>query len=216
MNEESRHRTHVIVSALIRALNHRIRTPLSVISNELEAVRAIAPAQETDAARQRVQQISDILKSAAQFAVSPAPQQRIDAVQILSEVATQNPECVMRPGPASVHTLGDKKMMALAIASIVELLSQFTKNSSPQAVHVEIHQPKDGFALMEFEAPFQSFLSGQDESEKATLTDFFNNALDLDSLLPPCIDSILLSQNVTLAVSAARNVRIVLQFAVCE
>jgi len=50
-----------LMSAFTRALNHSLRTPLSIISNDLFVFRGLLPPDETSRSEQRCKQISNIL-----------------------------------------------------------------------------------------------------------------------------------------------------------
>ena len=58
------HAPVLLVAALVRALGHQIRTPLSVIQNDLSYLATIAPAEECRRGLDRCRRIADILKAA--------------------------------------------------------------------------------------------------------------------------------------------------------
>lgn len=216
MSAESAQRTHAIVSNLIRALTHKIRTPLSVISNELEALRAVLPAVELEASRQRVTQITELLKTLSQFAVSPAPKQNFDAQEIVRDlVASNSGRIVLREYAPALPVMGDRRMFALAVNSLAQVLLQLATQESKEPV-VMHSRLLEGCGVIGFRCEIRSVLCSSVQRTWASLSDFFNDEIDLDSFLPSCIDSILLAQNVTVCVTAQSAVDITFRFTLCE
>lgn len=210
MTADSNQRTLAIVSNLIRVLTHKIRTPLSVISNELEAFKAALPGSELDLSRQRVMQISEILKSLSQFAVSPAPKQRTNAQEILEEICKLHAaQIAVGKRAAALETLGDRRLFSLALNSLLGLLVQLD-------TQVEVESSADAeIGCIVFRSPFRSVLDNSGHAPWTSLSSFFNDGMDLDSFLPPCIDSVLLAQGVSVSVTAQNGISISLRFELC-
>lgn len=55
----------LVLAGLMRALSHKIRTPLSVISNDLSFFKSCLPTEDVDRSLQKVKVIGDILRSAS-------------------------------------------------------------------------------------------------------------------------------------------------------
>ncbi|MEZ4753804.1 MAG: hypothetical protein R3A13_05765 [Bdellovibrionota bacterium] len=75
--------TVTIVNALIRALSHKIRSPLSVILNELSVLESQLTPGETALAQKQCKNISEILKQAGVFNEVTSVPSRIDLEQSL-------------------------------------------------------------------------------------------------------------------------------------
>ncbi|MBN8551159.1 MAG: hypothetical protein J0M12_17730 [Deltaproteobacteria bacterium] len=217
MSEDSAHRTHAIVSSLIRALTHRIRTPLSVISNELAALSPLLPTAELAPATERVSQITELLKSLSQFTVSPSPKQRIEAQEVVREISALHQEkLVVSEGKSELPLLGDRRMFSLALNSLVTLLLQLDSAPVPEPIAIRCSTSGDNKGALLFRSCSKTLLEGSQQQGWHSLSDFFNDGMDLDSFLPPCIDSILLAQGVTVLVVPRSGIEITLQFSLSE
>jgi len=73
----------LFVSALVRALSHQIRTPLSVISNELSYFKTLLPADECNRSLERCRGISEILSEISPKCLHDFSLNRIELAELL-------------------------------------------------------------------------------------------------------------------------------------
>ena len=77
-----------LLTALFRSLNHELRTPLSVISNELYVLQA--QSQDVEAALRKVREIDSLLGGVQHLLREPTPFQSCTLLDLLSEVSREH------------------------------------------------------------------------------------------------------------------------------
>jgi hypothetical protein len=174
--KERRDGTLQIVQALVRALSHRIRTPLSVVSNELNVYRSLLPGEDVARLIARCQSISELLRSVT---VPHGEGESTDLLSALHEVGARVERC---DGPIVVALPREQLLWML---HALRALTGVTKDQ-PWNVVLSVNAE-----LVECRfQPSQPFGGGA-PTNGLTLTGFFNEQLDRDLVEPPVIDALL-------------------------
>lgn len=81
-----RSRALLLISALARHLNHRVRTPLAVLSNDLYFFSDIIPKEDAERAKRKCAEIADILKAPLMIGVhSQHERHSVDLRAVIAE-----------------------------------------------------------------------------------------------------------------------------------
>lgn len=209
--------TQAIVSALIRAIVHQIRTPLSVISNELEALRPRLSSAEIEREERKVQDISRFLRDLSQFSSSGTLEQELDLLPILLNLSLRSGgNFRVRTETNNTRLRGDPRLLSLALSSLVDVLRGLGSSAGNDASDLAIFEcvvSRSGEALEIRIADG----SGQDELDEGSreyqgLTAFCSGVLDTDSVLPPCIESILIAHNADVRIRIVSGIQVRMTF----
>jgi hypothetical protein len=206
MSGDGARQTQVLISNLIRSLAHRVRTPLSVISNELEALRTVAPEVELDASRQRAAQIADDLKLLSRFARPLYDRVAFDISELLREVGREM-KIQIDEYPGSFLTTGDRCCFKLALLSIIELLLLVDTNGAA-AFGFSVEEIGDSSGALIVRCSAIPGASCSPASNWHGFSEFFNEQLHLDTFLPACIDSLLIAQGVSVSIAVQSGMEI--------
>lgn len=198
---------HAILSGFIRALNHRLRTPLSVVSNDLEALRAQLPSEEYERMRRKISQISELLRSVQRFSGALTLDSSVDLAQLVRSVAEERAVGAVLGNIDPARVQGSESLVRVALDGVLELLQ-----SLPGAALLSIKVLRDADAArltISFEATAGTVMQSAPSSYDG-LTEYFNETLDLDALSPPCIDSILAAHRATVSVTSGDTLRVLI------
>jgi hypothetical protein len=75
-----------LIGAFLHSLGHTLRTPLSVISNELYYLASLTPKGECDRAIRRCTELSETLKRVSVLSRADSPHEEVDLAQVLAEL----------------------------------------------------------------------------------------------------------------------------------
>lgn len=168
-----------LLNALIRALAHQVRTPLSVISNELTVYKTLLPGENVGRLLERCRGISALLQKVS------LPHERSDvAADIVSIARAEGAE--VRGAQSVFVGLSERQARWLCAA----LRAVFCPGSAPWVVHMNVHESS---VVLSFTADHPGFTTLSEMGSRAECTELFNYALDLDLLEPPLIDALLQS-----------------------
>lgn len=104
----------------IRALNHRLRTPLSVISNDLYYLRTVAAGSEIERSMTRVQEMKSILNSVSLCGTRPLEFEEASFEELARGAADSSGTVVRMSSSALVRV--DRERIVLALTLVLEML----------------------------------------------------------------------------------------------
>jgi signal transduction histidine kinase len=170
-----------IISALSHALSHKIRTPLSVISNDLFFLQSLVPEGECARALKRCQEISSILQSMEVSEELFAAPQRIEVRAALGLFASEGPakgqaaaeEVFACAAPALLEHLGKN------LRELFALLSGATPRYSLRCA--------DRWVVLAFSLTVASDFT---EGAFVSFTHYFSSGAALDAVQPMIIDAL--------------------------
>lgn len=173
----------LLVYALVRSLSHKLRTPLSVISNNFSYLTSLTDDSACNQGLSKCQEISDILKSS--ILDSPNLQfQETDLVALFlninSTLASPIPKQRLLCDPSKIRT---------ALAIITQLIGCNT-NPNSAASRVEVVTLPNCLKI-NLTSNTQTLLSASSPQSFESLTEFFCLTLDRDSPSAPIADAIL-------------------------
>lgn len=180
-------RTIRTLSALCRALTHKLRTPLSTISNELYYLQSLLPPDQCTRAHERVRVIADIVSFSDQFTRHPLVAEPCTLDELVHEA--------FGIAPASGATVvAPRALLNLALRALRESLElacepkfEVSLSNTPCLTLRAIPQPR-----------VHSLLAGQTFT---SLTSLLSDSLDIDSLYPPFIDAALWASGAEIEIS---------------
>ena len=165
--------TSVIINALVRALSHKIRTPLSVITNELAVLESQLNPGETALAQKQCGDISDLLKEAG---LNKGSEKEIDLEEVLKGFF---PELTFNAGFNTLYV--DEDSLDQLFLSLSELLGKETQ--------VDV-KSEEGFYALSFTGPSSDH---EHQGEYHLLSEYYSEKCGRDTLAAPIADAILLS-----------------------
>jgi hypothetical protein len=165
-----------ILSALSHALSHQIRTPLSVISNDLFYLQSLVPEGECARALKRCQEISAVLQSVAlqeELFESPAAISAREAFGLFSSEEQRGADKILvQASPAILELLG--KSLKELLALLGTEAARFSLRSA------------DSWAVLTFS---QAVSADFAEGAFASFTRYFSGHAALDAVQPMLLDA---------------------------
>ena len=175
------HRITLLLAAFGRALSHQVRTPLSVISNDLFYLQTLIAPEECQRSLERCKSISDILAAACQVSTQPPMSNVVRLEVLLREVfaCLISEQCCIK---------GDGEQLHQAFSMLSELLAF----ESTPAFNVSLCR-ENGNAVVRLIAPRQPFdvEELQEPLKVHSFTEIFNIYGRQDGLTPMYVDAIL-------------------------
>ncbi len=192
----------LILSTFARSLAHKLRTPLSVISNDLYYFKSLLPTAECDRSIERCRQLSDILSEHTSFGGSELETRRISLTTLMGKAF---PLCVVEGDDHNITADEARLLQALdvyrqvLIEYIVPEQSEAVVEKSGSSIDATFH-----FRRLPAKEPLQG--------EFSSLTEFSVNVLKTDNLAIPLADALLLAHDVQTKILFANNVQLCLRF----
>jgi len=169
------------LSAFARALVHRLRTPLSVISNDLQYLRSLIPADEPFAAPERCRQVSDLLGDALALLERPPVLTTLPLRRLVTGLG-------LAEAPAR-SIRGDEVLLPRAFRLTREMLGRI---GGEEASPVEVTLSVAGESVaVRFTARLPALLAPLRVGHLSSLTELCCHMLDLDSYEAPAIDAVI-------------------------
>lgn len=196
----------LFLGSFVRVLSHQIRTPLSVISNELSYFEGLLPPGEAERSMLRCRQISDILNAALgpgkyTLELEDLPIERV--ADLISDLKYVLP-CTER-----IRMRADLALMKYALDALRHTLSQLAKSGRVE-VNLVVFDTFIDLAYS-FELAFAALLP---EQKFTSLTEPVCSVLRFDLVDPLYCDSILWAHGCSLRFSTAASASFHVQFPV--
>ena len=177
----------VLLAAFSRALAHKIRTPLSVISNELSCLAAESPEGATTATV-RAREIAEILKSACRITSAKVAIERITLASVIEDRASELHSITLRADPALLKTAFDA------------LRCVFRRYGDGEcSVAVVANSLSEGLVRLVFSGPWSADIAPHESF--SSLSELVSERLSLDSLDAPLFDAVMLAHGIEMDIS---------------
>jgi len=203
-------RALIAINALVNCLSHKIRTPLSVISNELNVVKLSLETDDCDRAIERCRDISAILKNLSNPFSSTAKEEEFQLKEILPDCPGQRLQSLQE---LTLH--GDKRQLTLALDYLYQLLKGLPgANRDNITCSLEnMNESKKAWPEIVFSTPpHPLFLDAECEERTDSLTEFFSYKLDIGSTAAPVADAILWAHGCDIVVVSKEELKVHLSF----
>ncbi|MCB0332920.1 MAG: hypothetical protein KDD55_05435 [Bdellovibrionales bacterium] len=183
-------RTLTALTALIRGVSHRVRTPLSVVSNDLSYFKTLIDPEECERSIVRCREISEILRDAARCGSYSLDLSPCVIEEFVTKVLTPSLGEVEVSGTVERELAVDKRLTEKALSCIPILFEKFGEGPSfLSAVRVVI---SDDDLELHFEGSVRAdYINRSVERNRCdSFTEYFCVVLDTDSYLPPILDAV--------------------------
>lgn len=175
----SSEQTLELILSLLSVLSHKIRTPLSVISNDLTYFQSLLGAGECERGIAKCHNISSFFKPAEMLLIPRGQAERFDLFDLLSTLPTKCPQTT----PVSLLICGIRQNLVQALRWIIDLFP------------VEKLELLDGSRLLSFSV--ESSLWHEEpvliDLGETTITEIYGLNPTDESILPILIDAVLIS-----------------------
>lgn len=187
-----------IVSALIRALSHKIRTPLSVISNDLSYLKTLLPNEDIDRDLSKVKLISELLRDCTESLSIKEKESIISPEQLLRSLTDSGwnistPESL----PFSLNIRLKTFLTTLnLIAKLQDEINPNLKNQESSKTTLSYKNNPQSFGLELHAQALNDFNKNNGINNFHGFSALFCDTLQLDLPYAPLIDLLLSSQNI--------------------
>lgn len=190
----------------IRALSHKIRTPLAVIQNELTYIKTQLPAEECERAIEGCRRIKDVLSAVSKDISYQADLQPLQ----MPELGTLFPALdglnfQLEPGIENEIVRVDKALLGFAFRGMTEFLAAHQKN---MPLSYRCRAARDGSGLfIHLSGTFQAYLSKKADLSRTYVSfcEFSYLCLDNDSVLLPLVDAIICDHGWQISIELERE-----------
>ena len=179
------------LAAFANGLSHKMRTPLSVISNDLSYFETKIDPSECERSKRRCRELSELLK---ELSLSNIETQTSLDCQILVETLTTRGAGVAGSPSCTLTSLGDSLLHAFVLLD--EFLAElddgrrysFSLKGSTLSISVPVGT----------EPP-------ADTIQTATLTEYLQEKIGVNSHIPPYVETIFLAHGIKTKLNANKN-----------
>jgi hypothetical protein len=181
-----------LLSSLYHSLSHQIRTPLSVISNELACIDS--GVGEVSRSQRRCREIVDILDSIPAAALTNPNFENINFADLGIAALTSQ----------SVLLRADRKLLSLAFHLFEALCADLFQAKPAFASMIRTTSDSKATALV-LKVTINNGRFRPIQRRYQSLTDYFCTTLEIDSPIPPFIDAILWAHDVNIEIIASNS-----------
>lgn len=177
----------VLLAAFSRALAHKIRTPLAVISNELSCLAAESP-ESIATATARTREIAEILKSACRITSAKLAPEQIAMGAFIDGL------------PAELHSTtlqGDPALLRAAIDALRCVFARYGDGGCSVAVGAK--SQLNSLVHLVFSGPWSADIAPHESF--SSLSELVSERLSLDSLDAPLFDAVMLAHGIDMEIS---------------
>ena len=194
-----------MLSALIKTLTHKLRSPLSVICNDLNFLKDKLADAEIERPLRRAQEISDILKTLDKMRIAPTKPSMVSLDDFCRECL---PGYVQAPSDLKAQIRLDCGLCKLAFEQLKALL-EYLKLKTSCVLVVQGSKLSVNFKSSEALPGALLALKGRHYSSlsQALILD-----LGLDLLQPPIIDSLFWAQACNMRLSCEEGLNLEIEF----
>jgi len=181
-----------MLACLCRALAHKIRTPLSVISNDLSYLQTIVPKEECQRGLESVRAIAHVLKSFSQLGPPQLSKITSDLHTLWREVRVpQQIELELGPALSEFSISCDVERLRFGFQLVLQMLVEFAPEE-PSRLKMSLRG--DAAArTFRLNCPVALLPESALQHDPTCFTDVFTRALNSDSPYPALLDVLLLA-----------------------
>jgi signal transduction histidine kinase len=177
----------VLLAAFSRALAHKIRTPLAVISNELSCLAAESP-ENVATATARTREIAEILKSACRITSAKVAPEKITLASLIDGLPEELSFTALR---------GDPALLKAALDALRYVFTRYGDGACSVVVGTNSN-PEVAVRLV-FSGPWSADLAPHESF--SSLSELVSGRLSLDSLDAPLFDAVMLAHGIEMEIS---------------
>jgi hypothetical protein len=197
-------RALMLVGALARGLSHRLRTPLSIISNDLSYLRTLVPSGECDRALTRCREIAEILREISEGARLEGARQAFTIGALLEELRPETQISLELGGGGARQIEGDRAGLRRAFKLLAELLARFGAAGRGGVSIIAGGDEKTVRIRFVAEAP-AGLKPGLPSEGYASLTELWSGALESDAWAPAVVDGVVWAHGGTIRAGVAES-----------
>ncbi len=194
-----------LLSSLVRALSHQIRTPLSVISNDLSYFKNLLPEGECQRSLERCKEISNILGAALVDGGRASAAESVSVRIFLTEIF-EGHTIIGLEALSDNSMVVDKPKLQFAFRALLQNLIEIA------AAPIQIScrpGPKLTITFEQEYVPHVVTLKGQ---SFMWMHQFWNVALGSDNVAAPLIDAIFVAQGFSASLTVDEKIELRVQF----
>lgn len=197
------------IQTLMRGLAHRVRTPLSVVSNELTYLAKVYQTEECRRAMDRCQGISQILKSAS---LSLDPSVQVEEIPLPDFLRSCLPGSSIsaQVAPAGLCLQVNTVEVKEAFLRIKDVLTE-AASDLPADWRVVLEQENHRL-LLQLELHTQAVPRATGDMTFSSFASFFCTACGLDLLSAPLVDALLWANQGEVEITYDGNCRVQIDF----
>lgn len=197
-----------LLSAFLRALSHKIRTPLSVISNDLTYFQTLVPNEDFSRAIGKVQDISEILRSFSQPIGVTLKLQSLSGAAFSQFLQDNDVAFKSDSKFDSLQIEVDPAGLVASIRLIQSLVDEGQRTPTAQKNQL-LWQPtqRDSLGVISTKAHIpliEKYSLSNGPAEFSDLTTFFFRTLQIDTPTAPLIDLMLGKQAISMLFRVSR------------
>ncbi|MCB0309662.1 MAG: hypothetical protein KDD42_00420 [Bdellovibrionales bacterium] len=202
-----------LISVLLNSLAHRLRTPLSVITNELSYLSNIEPQHDLSASQGKCRELAETLKEICSLSEAELHRRELTLEEMVSRI-----EKVARARglTAEVKISGEDLQSGVTLdpdrfQALLERLIAVMERPAGAAAKMILARKEQQFKL---KLEFPGKLPNQDQACLITLTEYLLVAGGADLFWGPIVDSIIAAEQGKITVNAAKTTEVILHFPV--
>lgn len=181
-----------VLEGFARVLSHKLRTPLSVIQNDLSYLQSIVPEGECRRSLDKCRQIVDLLRDSTPSKITECPKSEVDIVEVISGFTSVFPFLRTQGSPRS------RKGSAPILHDAFEKLFTIVKKILPEKAECEVLIEENRVCLT-FPVNAACEIT---ESSASSITAFFCLIAGLDFIEAPLCDALFAADGWEAMVSA--------------
>lgn len=182
----------LLLSALGRALSHQIRTPLSVVSNELQYIKSTFPDSGCNRGLDRCREISDILSTLSVLNSHESGKIPVSIAKLIEELShAHHIECKSEVLESTYNLICNCDQLVAVVSMLSTLLLDVGDQHAEQrnsGAHLSV-EVADNRLLLHMKIP--DYWNSRNLGSGLSITEIFSVRLGSDSLMPPLIDAVL-------------------------
>ncbi len=179
---------------LVRVLGHQIKTPLTILTNEVAILESILPKDDRAIMEQKISEIVTVLKK-----VIPPGAKKLEMASCTLLELTQGATLSLSSALELRSVVCDKAKIVFALRELAHLLvSCSVRTKQVPGAGVVVQDGDDLAVRYTLEGAAPSF---QRESSHESFTEWLMVTGDVQSIAPPLIDAILLAHEWRMAIN---------------
>lgn len=182
-----------LLKTFARALGHQLRTPLSVISNDLSFLKASESTLECDRSINRCKELGSILKESTELFYSELSWKKIALISLWQELSESLKFDLVfeQQDFDKLIITGDESIL---IRSLTELVKLFASLTTDKSVKVKLSHEQEAKIVLEGKAA----ISTEQEVEQSSFSAFYQTLSKEDTIWLPLVDAVLSLHKMTL------------------
>ena len=189
-------RAYKILAGISRILGHKLRSPLSVVSNDLSYFQTLLPESECDRSLEKCRNISGMLREIVPPQIKKEEFIVFDLRLLLKSLASDNPGISINGNSSErIPVRGNREALRLAFQSILNLVLWNQQNGNSSKALIDMDSSANSRCIS-FSGTFENPAFTKDPADFSSMTDLICFHINLDSLEAPLADALLWAHGV--------------------